>query len=554
MRRIAIALILVAAVVGIHACAADAPTAPRPPSGGGTSSAITVQLFATDANPKAGTCALIEALVSYNGAPAPDGTSVNFSTDFGTFGQNGLPLVSDVTTGGHASTAICGPSAGTAKVKATATVAGKTNSGYVTIIFQPDAGSGPHVSYCSPSFGPKEGGTTLTLNGGGFTGAPNTTRAQFTVNGVSKDGLVTAVTSTAVTVTTPGFPEIASPSALAAITLTFNASVPPIVVSLPNCFAYGTADAGTPTITAVLPSSGTNEGNTRVSIVGSGFSSAGVQVFFGGVEATVVSASYNQVVALSPPAFGAGDPNRNQTVPVTVKNIASGLVSNASVTFSYTPAVKVTSISNNTQSIDHLSPVTIFGQGFQAPVAVGLAGVAAVVQSVSATEIVALPTRPLAADCNNITGPVTVTNIDSGDTGSGAVFTYLMPQLVITGITPGTSCPAGSPCDPNGGTGGLSVVISGANFPTSIADADVKFGNQTAFVTGVDSVNGTITVTAPITTTTATACANGNPQGTPQTTATVDVIVRNRVTGCSATAVQSFQYQQPCTVPPTPTP
>ena len=31
-------------------------------------------------------------------------------------------------------------------------------------------------------------------------------------------------------------------------------------MSLPSCFAYGSVDAGTPTVTAVLPASGTNEG------------------------------------------------------------------------------------------------------------------------------------------------------------------------------------------------------------------------------------------------------------------------------------------------------
>ena len=119
MRRIAFVLLLVAAVVGIHACAADAPTAPKPGGGGGESSALSIQLFTTDANPKAGTCTLVQAVVTFNGDPVPDGTGVNFSTDFGTFGENGLPLVSIVTTNGTAVTALCGPSAGTAKVKAT---------------------------------------------------------------------------------------------------------------------------------------------------------------------------------------------------------------------------------------------------------------------------------------------------------------------------------------------------------------------------------------------------------------------------------------------------
>src|SRR5215471_282200 len=144
MRRTLIALLLAAAVVGVYACAADAPSAPKPGAGGGTTSpAVAVQLFTSNSNPKAGTCTLIEALVTLNGSPVPDGTSVNFTTDFGTFGQNGLALVSIVTTNGVAAAALCGPGAGSAHVKGTATVQGKTNTGTVTVNFQPDSSTLP---------------------------------------------------------------------------------------------------------------------------------------------------------------------------------------------------------------------------------------------------------------------------------------------------------------------------------------------------------------------------------------------------------------------------
>src|SRR6202521_6154537 len=147
MRRILIGLSLLAVIAGIHACAADAPT--RPPSGGGgQSTALQIQLFTNDANPRAGSCTLIEAVVSLNGTAVPDGTSVFFTTDFGSFSQNGLPSVSVVTTNGTAITALCGPGAGSAKVKATATSAGKTGSATITIVFQPDAGTLPFVSSC----------------------------------------------------------------------------------------------------------------------------------------------------------------------------------------------------------------------------------------------------------------------------------------------------------------------------------------------------------------------------------------------------------------------
>jgi hypothetical protein len=552
MRRIAIALIVAAAVVGIQACAADAPTAPRPGTGGGSSTAVAVQLFTSDANPKAGTCTLIEALVTYNGAPVPDGTSVNFSTDFGTYGQNGLPLISVVTTNGSAVTALCGPSAGSAKVRASATVQGKTNSANLTISFQPDASSGPRVSSCSPSFGPKEGGTALSLNGSGFVGSASTTRAQFTANGVTKEGVVTAVTSTSVTVTTPGFPELQAPTVPVAITLTFNASVPPIVVSVPTCFAYGAADSGTPTVTAVLPSSGTNAGNTRVTVIGSGFSGSGVQVFFGTAEATVLSVSYNQVVVLSPRPLvpvPPGGSNLDQSVPVTVKNIASGIVSNANVNFTYTPPVAITAWTNNIQPLGGpYVPVTIFGQGFQAPVAVDLAGFGAIVTSVSATEIVVIPGPVLIETCADITGEIHVVNIDTGDSASNGSFTYVAQKPALTGVSPSNSCPSGSPCGPSNGLGGIPATITGVNLPASVANADVKFGPQTAFVDAASSTS--LSVKVPVSSASVPACTGGNPAGTLTVVSTVDVIVTDRVTGCTVTAAQAFQYLVPCTVAP----
>jgi len=554
MRRILNVLTLAAAVVGLHACAADAPTAPKPGTGGGqTSSAVSVQLFTSNPNPPAGTCTLIEAIVSFNGSPVPDGTSVNFSTDFGTFGENGLGAVTVVTTGGTAPVALCGPGAGGAHVKASATVQGKSNSATLVINFQPSSSTLPFVSYCNPSFGPLAGGTTLVLNGGQFFGTPATTRVVFTVNGVGKNGVVQAVTATQITVITPGFPEVTAPSAQSPITLILGTNLPnPVTLSLPTCFVFGSAQNGTPTVTALLPSSGTNEGNTRVTVIGSGFDTAsGVQVFFGTVEATVVSVSYNQVVVLSPPAFGAGAGNLNQTVSVTVKNVSSGIVSNASVVYSYTPAVKITAVSNGTQTIGFLSPVTIYGQGFQAPVAVTLAGVPALVTSVAATEIVCVPGNPLLSSCGNITGQVSVVNIDTGDGASGAGFTYVVPKPAITSVVPGNSCPDGGDCSTdNGGTGGLPVAINGSSFPSNINATQVKFGAQTAFVSNT-STSTQLNVTSPITSVAPPTCASGVATGTRTVAATVDVTVTDLNSGCTVTAAQAFQYIMPCVAPAT---
>ena len=471
----------------------------------------------------------------------PDGTGVSFTTDFGTFSQNGLPSVSVVTANGTAVTALCGPGPGTAKVKASATVSGKSGSATLSVVFQPDAGTLPFVSSCAPSLGSKAGGDTINLNGGRFFGTPSTTRIQFTANGITRDGIVTSVTASQIVVQSPAFPELTAASTPAAVTLTLgtNQSVP-VVLSLPTCFTFGTADSGTPTISALLPSTGTNEGNTRVTIIGSGFATSGVQVFFGVVEATVISTNFNQIVVLSPPAFGIGAPNLNQTVNVTVKNINSGIVSNG-VSYRFAPGVQLTSITNNAQfATGPFTPVTIFGHGFQAPVAVGLAGWTASVQSVSSTEIVVIPGPPVVSGCADITGPVTVTNINSGDTQSGLVFTYVVPKVVIAGISPSN----------DGGPGGFTTVtITGSGFPVDPSHAAVTFGSKTAFIQPGSTSNVLVVSIPPGSVVTFPACINGNLAGTLQSVETVDITVTNLDTTCSATAGQAFSYLLPCTVP-----
>ncbi len=427
MRRIAL-ILLGAALVGAASwfCSSDAPSPTTPPGGGGPTgaSALQIRLFTSDANPAAGACTVIEAVVTLNGVNVPDGTGVAFSTDLPTsfFSQNGLPLISVVTQGGTTTTALCSNSAGLATVRASATVGTQSASATISIAFQLSPQVAPFLSFCSPSFGPSTGGTTLTINGGRFFGDATTTRATFTAAAITREALVTGVTTTAVTVITPAFPEATSPSVPVSITLTFGTkSATPVTLSVPNCFAYGTTAAGNPSITAVLPSSGSNEGNTRVTIIGSGFVLP-VQVFFGPVEAQVLSVSFNQIIALTPPASGAGLPNLNQTVDVRVHEVNSGLDATLTGGFRFVVPLQLTAIDNNRQSAP-FTPVTIHGQGFLAPVAVSLAGTPATVISVSATELLVLPGPPLT--CGS--GPVVVTNIDSGDTKSGLTFTYVCP-------------------------------------------------------------------------------------------------------------------------------
>ena len=171
MRRIAY-IFLGLALVGAATwfCSSDAP-GPTPPKTGGPgsngASALQIRLFTSNANPVAGTCTLIQAVVTLNGVNVPDGTGVAFTTNLATsfFEQNGLPLISVVTQGGTTTTALCSTAAGLATVRATSTIGSETGTATIQIAFQASPQIAPFFTFCAPSFGTSAGGTTLTING-----------------------------------------------------------------------------------------------------------------------------------------------------------------------------------------------------------------------------------------------------------------------------------------------------------------------------------------------------------------------------------------------------
>lgn len=541
MRRIAIALTVLALLAGVYACSSDAPgpTTPKGPGGGQPPSGangLSVRLFTSNPNPPEDSCTLIQAIVTRNGASVADGTGVAFSTNFGVFQQNDLNLISVVTQNGAAVTALCSTNPGTANVRAQVSEGGDTAVGTITIVFQPVAQSGPFVSFCDPSFGAPAGGTPVNINGGRFFGTPASTRVVFSAGGIVREALVTGVTATGITVVSPAFPEAQSPSVPVEIRVTLGTNTAtPVTLTLPNCFAFGSSPSTQPSITAILPSSGTNEGNTRVTIIGSGFR-APLQVFFGNVEAQVISISFNQIVVLTPPAFGAGAGNLNQQVDVRVRHVESGQEAILGGGFRYVVDNVITAIDNGQQRVDQpFTPVTIFGQGFQAPVAVTLAGIPARVISVSATEILVLPGAPFVTGCSDIAGETVVVNINTGDIATGPTFIYLVSQTrpFISGSSPAS------------GPAGTNVTISGGNF---LGVTTVRFGDRGAAFTVTSS--GSISAAAPpIDASTPPACPAGVVAGTQVTVSSVSITVRNANNGCESESGTPFSYTLPCVVP-----
>jgi PKD domain/IPT/TIG domain len=326
--------------------------------------------------------------------------------------------------------------------------------------------------------------------------------------------------------------------------------------TLTNAFTYVPGGGGIqqPQIFSVNPASGTNDGGTLITILGQGFV-APVQVFFGsgaagnfnGIEATIQSVTATQIIVISPPARGFGQDNTNQLVSILVKNTGSGFATIDGAAFKYGSKVIVTSVGPNTIVFNQPTKVTIFGQGFADPVAVTLAGIGAQVLSTSGTEIQVLSGIPAVSSCANVTGPVSVTNINNGDNGTGLSFTYLVLKPAALGVNPSSAMVP---------LAGLPGIVEGSSFIPG--EDQVQFGTSSAQVTG--GTTTTLNVIIPFFTGTylTGSCGTGNT-GTQQLPTSVPVTVTDFVTTCTSTLTGGFTYVPPgfpnnCVIPPPPPP
>jgi hypothetical protein len=201
----------------------------------------------------------------------------------------------------------------------------------------------------------------------------------------------------------------------------------------------------TPNIYALTPNAGPFEGGTRVTISGTGFL-APVQVLFDDgqgqapVQAQVVSTTYTEVVCISPRTPPtAPPPTTAVTAQVTVTNITNGKVSNA-VGFRYGVTMLISSFTPMEGPADTPTTVTIFGQGFVAPVTV-VAAAGGLYQwdvlSVAGTEIVARskPIPESARTCGDVAATLTVTNVNSNTSATATnPFTYRAIHPLISSV------------------------------------------------------------------------------------------------------------------------
>ena len=552
-------LLLAASVL---AAALGCTSSPSEPKGGGTpvtpkppvpQTTYNVSVTANPPNitsgPTGSSTVTVNVTRTDNGAPPPDGTTVTLTTTLGGFNQVGGSKTVDLQlVNGRAQAVLFGGSdVGSATVRAS--IAGSTGAANVNI----GAPAAFYVSSIQPNVGDPAGGQTVTIVGGGFVSPVRVTfnSAAATVRSVSPNQIVVVTPSAAAA----GVPVGVGETKPVTVTVTNRVNqADEATDALDNGFTYsfGGGGGGQPQVFAVSPSSGTNDGGTRVTITGTGFQ-APVQVFFGtgssaatfnGVEATVVSVTPTQIVAVTPAARGFGLDLTNQQVNVLVKNVNGGFTGIGSQQFKYGAKLVITAIQGpGSGPADGGTQLVILGQGFDEPTTVQFhfkdanVNVPQLVLQTTGTQVVIRTTKaPTPSTCpdGGLLGvdAITVTNIDNGDSATADIgFNFQLPVPQITSISPGS------------GATGATVVITGQNFPNT--RPSVTFGDATngSSATVQSFNNGSVTVTVPNAPASfafnTQACGTGGT-GTQKVPTPINVTVQDFGTTCSSTFRNAF--------------
>lgn len=562
------ALVLVFAMGGCKS--ESSPTAPTSGTGGtgsgGTSTTggnnpptnATVTLTVSSNNPLVNSSSVITATVTVGNSPAPDGTAVEFLTNFGKFVETSTADVDSkiairTTVGGKTTITLTAGEAGTAAV--TATVNNVTKATVITFreepIITPPASTAPAISSVSPTLISPAGGQLLTINGVNFREPitvfldPGTGASPIQLQKVSS-------TDTTITVVTPKINLTAGQQQkFGIIVITSQGSASEARATLANAVTYQ-LDVLTPTIYSMSPASGPIDGGTRTTIFGTGFQEP-MQVFFGTSEVKTVNVTFDEIIVISPPARDAGV--TTGAVDVRIINPKTGKSTSLAGAFTYRQKMQITAISPTVGSALGGTRVRIDGIGFNDPLTVSIGGIAAQVVTVLGSQIIAI-TSPTATPCGSAGGAVVVTNIDNGDFATSlSTFSYIPVKPAVVSISPTAVQPGGS----------FSVVVSDPGIG-QLGAANIQFGvgsknvipSPNVITTGTG--NQTFNLIAPLTgfTFPTQACTtSGGLAGTNLAPVDVTLTFTNVTTGCTASIENGLTVNPPgtnaCLTPPSPT-
>lgn len=352
---------------------------------------------------------------------------------------------------------------------------------------------------------------TTTL--GTFTEANASTTIRTTTNGVATTTLASSTAGTATVTAT-----VTNVSKTATVTFTTK----PVTPQPPDL---------APAITSISPTTGKPQGGDEVTLTGKNFRTPLRVLFdFGDnqpKEAFVSSSTSTQIKVITPSVdLGSGQTKEATITLINEAGTANEARVSATTKFTFQSTVltpKILTVSPTSGPIDGGTKVTIFGEGFQAPVQVffGSAEVQVLNVTFSQIQIVAPKASDTAAGGSGaVTGFVDlrVININSGTTGTlASAFRYVAKALITT-FGPGEGL----------FTGGTQVVIDGAGFNAPVA---VTIGGTAALVTNVTPTRITAITSGIV------------PTGC--TDVTGAVVVTNTDNGDGATSATAFIYRVP---------
>jgi hypothetical protein len=454
---------------------------------------------------------VITASATKDGAPVPDGTTIEISVGYSgneTDPQFGLGAIGTYThrlaaSGGSVTTSLVAQTEGPYGL--TAKVSTATSSLAVTYRHREDSNTLQIYQPLMPNRGSLNGGEQVTMNGKGIV-AP--VEVDFEVNGQSYPGIIDSVVESnpltadgSITLRTPYISNLTDDERL----LDWSSVVTVRVgldtadeqnETLPGAFTFLAGPSGPqsvldePAIYLVIPDHGQSGGGEQVTILGRNFRAtvtdedgtvtdtpAAVDgVTIGGIDSVVlsVSADGTQVVVLTPRWSSTPiDADQPVDVIVTTSYETSGpYTATLTAGFVYLadePTPEITAIAPTGGPIDGGERVTIFGHGFQTPAQVTFGVLEAIGVEVNDDQSLAdqdtivcvTPDYSQQGEETPVAVEVVVRNVLTGKTSNAETYTF-GDILYISGNTPVEGGP------------GDNIVIYGAGFE---APLQVDFGN-----------------------------------------------------------------------------
>lgn len=291
----------------------------------------------------------------------------------------------------------------------------------------------PVLDSITPSTGPVDGGTTVTLNGSNF--------LQDSV--VTLDGLevpTTLVNNKQLRIVTPEWSNAAT-----------------VMVNVINpdgqhagggiTFTYQVPEPEPVTVTLINPDKGLTTGGNTVYLSGTNFK-RGIRVFFGDAEAEVKAyTSATRISVAAPPSLIA------QQVDISVVNPDNGrFILPGGYTYTLTQPT-ITSLSPASGSITGGTAVYINGTNFESDMLVTINGISIPIDSFVSNTRVKVTTPP-----SQVLGAVPVVVTLSNGESATSQFVYEEPPMAPSPVIKSLNITSGST------SGGNTIYLSGANF------------------------------------------------------------------------------------------